>query len=155
MWHQIHENGTWSGFQWNHGQPPGGSVTWDQPSAVWRQPGELFVYVRGNDLAAWQKTWFAGSGWWGWVSRGGAFLRTPTVTGRGPNNLFIYGVGMDHRLWGTLFTGVGFWPGWEPFDKGVWYASNVAAVHDASDHFIDVVGVSGATGDVQFITRPW
>jgi len=156
----VHEQGQW-GTWFSLGGPPGGGVSWDQPSAVWKNPNELYVYVRGNnDLAAWQISFI---GWWtGWVSHGGAFLRTPTVTGRGGSSLFLYGVGMNNRLFTKVFTGTGnaanvgapWWPGWDMIDKGVVYGSNVAAVHSRPDDFVDVVGVDTG-GKVRFISRPW
>jgi hypothetical protein len=159
LWQKVHEYGQWGGW-FLLGRPPGGGVSWDQPTAVWKNPNELYVYVRGNDLAAWQISFI---GWWtGWTSHGGAFLRTPTVTGRGRPNLFLYGVGMNCRLFTKVFTGAGnasivgptWWPGWEMIDKGVVYGSNVAAVHHSSDDFVDVVGVAD-NGTVRFISRPW
>jgi hypothetical protein len=39
-------------------------------------------------------------------------------------------------------------------DKGVVYGSNVAAVHQSSDHCVDVVGVA-SDGTARFISRPW
>jgi alpha-galactosidase len=78
------------------GGPTGGKIL-GQPAAF-ASPGQIDLFVRGTDNAAYQRT-FTNNRWGGWKSLGGTLTDSVSVAFTGPDQWTLFGRGGDGRVW--------------------------------------------------------
>jgi hypothetical protein len=135
------DNHVWTTFWnqaggWSHDwfPVPGQAVfdrTTQQVAAVSRAPGNLDLFIVGNDNHIWTTFWNAQTGWnkdWFPVPGQAVFDRTTqqvAAVSRAPGNLDLFIVGNDNHVWTTFWNQAGGWshdwfpvPGQAVFDRG-------------------------------------
>ena len=113
-WSQGHD---WSGVG-NRWRPIGGVFPAGAPvSAVARTPGNLDLFVTGNDGVVYTSWWSHGHDWSGvnntWRNIGGVFPAANPVAAvaRGPGNLDLFVVGHDGRVYTSWWSAGHDWSG--------------------------------------------
>jgi hypothetical protein len=101
----VPDSGDWSGI-YDNWRPVGGFFPKGAPiTAVTRNPGQLDLFVCGNDGRVYTSWWYQGQDWSGvndnWRSIGGIFPAGAPVAAvaRTPNNLDLFICGNDGRVY--------------------------------------------------------
>jgi hypothetical protein len=148
------DNHVWSTFWtsgggWNRDWfPLPGRAVFDrsvqQVAAVSRAPGNLDLFIVGNDNHVWSTFWSDGGGWapdWFPLPGQAVFDRNRqqvAVVSRASGNLDLFIVGNDNHVWSTFWNGQGGWSrDWFPLPSQAVFDRNtqlVAAVSRASEN---------------------
>jgi hypothetical protein len=122
------------------------------PAAVSRNPGQLDLFVAGNDGCVYTSWWTAGGDWsgrGGWENIGGLFPRGApvSVVSRNPGQLDLFIVGHDGCVYTCWWTAGGDWSGrkgWENIGGVFPVGATVSVVaRDADQLDLFIVGNDG------------
>lgn len=151
------DNHVWSTFWnsvtgWNHDWfPLPGQAVFDrqnqQVAAISRAPGNLDLFVIGNDDHVWSTFWNAGGWSRDWFPLPGRAVfdrqhQQVTAISRAPGNLDLFVIGNDNHVWSTFWNAGGWSPDWFPlpgqavFDREKQHVAAVSRGHDNLDLFV-------------------
>ena len=113
VYHDAFTAPGWSGWSKLNGFTSGGNTT-KHVTATRRPNGEIDLFARGTDNAAWHGLLDANVNVVEWDSLGGSVLGAPTGTWNATGTrLDVYAIGTDSRIYHDAFTFAGGWSGFQ------------------------------------------